>query len=152
MGEPEPTPLTAGKPRFSTAANKGERGGSFLRANEPSRLENSLVDQRFAKFQELADIGCPPYYLFQGRPTAGNEPYKVPIVRGWEIFREALRYVFRPPFTRAKDVAKRSVCMTYKRNDEAYWLDQCGGGMFPGPQCQRSLRTGHLGSLQNRPC
>jgi KamA family protein len=43
-------------------------------------------------FRKLSWIGCPQYYVFQGRPTAGNEPYKVPIVRGWQIFREALRY------------------------------------------------------------
>ncbi len=101
--------------------------------------------------RELSFIGCPPYYLFQGRPTAGNEPYEVPIVRGWEIFREALRqgsglarrarfvmshesgkievlavderYIYLR-YHRAKDPAKRGVCMVYKRNDEAYWLDQ----------------------------
>ena len=42
-------------------------------------------------FATLSYIGCPPYYLFQGRPTAGNEAYEVPIVRGWEVFQEALR-------------------------------------------------------------
>ena len=42
-------------------------------------------------YQQLAWIGCSPYYLFQGRPTAGNEPYEVPMVRGWHIFRDALR-------------------------------------------------------------
>ena len=42
-------------------------------------------------YATLSHIGCPPYYLFQGRPTAGNEPYEVPIVRGWEIFQKALR-------------------------------------------------------------
>ena len=38
----------------------------------------------------LSYAGCPPYYLFQGRPTAGNAPYEVPIVRGWRIFQQAL--------------------------------------------------------------
>jgi KamA family protein len=42
-------------------------------------------------YQTLAHIGCAPYYLFQGRPTAGNLPYSIPLVRGWEIFREAIR-------------------------------------------------------------
>ncbi|RME36314.1 MAG: 4Fe-4S cluster-binding domain-containing protein, partial [Planctomycetota bacterium] len=42
-------------------------------------------------FRKLSYIGCPPYYLFQGRPTAGNEPYEVPMVRGWDIFTEAVR-------------------------------------------------------------
>ena len=33
-------------------------------------------------YSKLSYIGCPPYYLFQGRPTAGNEPYEVPIRAG----------------------------------------------------------------------
>jgi simple sugar transport system permease protein len=31
-------------------------------------------------YQRLAWAGCPPYYLFQGRPTAGNQPYAIPIL------------------------------------------------------------------------
>jgi len=91
------------------------------------------------------------YYLFQGRPTAGNEPYEIPIVRGWEIFTEALRHgsglARRARFVmshetgkieilavdekhiylryhRAKDPALRGQFMIYNRNDEAYWLDE----------------------------
>ncbi len=102
-------------------------------------------------YRELSWIGCPPYYLFQGRPTAGNEPYEVPIVRGWNIFREALRhgsglarrarYVMSHEtgkveimavdekhiylrYLRAKDESNRGKYMVYRRNDEAYWLDQ----------------------------
>jgi KamA family protein len=102
-------------------------------------------------YAKLSWIGCPPYYLFQGRPTAGNEPYEVPIVRGWNIFREALRhgsglarrarYVMSHEtgkveivgvddnhiylrYHRAKDPAMRGNFMVYKRDDEAYWLDQ----------------------------
>jgi len=102
-------------------------------------------------YRQLSWIGCPPYYLFQGRPTAGNEPYEVPIVRGWEIFREALRYGsglarrakyamshetgkieimgvtarhIHLRYLRAKQAALRGKLMTYKRNDDAFWLDQ----------------------------
>jgi len=102
-------------------------------------------------YRLLSWIGCPPYYLFQGRPTAGNEPYEVPIVRGWEIFREALRrgsglarrarYVMSHEtgkleilgvdakfiylrYHRAKDENNRGKFMVYQRNDDAYWLDQ----------------------------
>ncbi len=101
-------------------------------------------------FSELSYVGCPPYYLFQCRPTAGNEPYAVPIVRGWEIFREAMRrgsglarrarYVMSHElgkveitgvtnrhihvrFHRAKDDALRGQLLKYKRDDAAYWLD-----------------------------
>jgi len=102
-------------------------------------------------YRKLSWIGCPPYYLFQGRPTAGNEPYEVPIVRGWEIFREAMRHgsglARRARFVmshetgkieilavddrhiylryhRARDAENRGRFMIYKRHDGAYWLDQ----------------------------
>ncbi len=101
-------------------------------------------------YRKLSFIGCPPYYLFQGRPTEGNEPYEVPIVRGWEIFSEAIRhgsglarrarYVMSHEtgkveimavdekhiylrYLRAKDEALRGQFMIYKRNDDAHWLD-----------------------------
>ena len=102
-------------------------------------------------FGKLSFIGCPPYYLFQGRPTAGNEPYEVPLVQGWSIFQQAL--------THGSGLARRArYCMSHergkvevlgidaehvylryhqakfpgdlgrffirRRNDEAYWLDQ----------------------------
>lgn len=110
-------------------------------------------------FSELSFIGCPPYYVFQCRPTAGNRPYAVPIVRGWEVFREALRrgsglarrarYVMSHAqgkveivgvdrrhivlrFHRAKDRDERGRLMYFRRNDDAYWLDDLepirGGG------------------------
>jgi KamA family protein len=104
-----------------------------------------------ALFRQLSFIGCPPYYLFQGRPTAGNEPYKVPIVRGWQIFTDALRhgsglarrarfvmshetgkieilavdrrYIYLR-YHRAKDEALRGRFMVYQRNDDAGWIDE----------------------------
>lgn len=112
-------------------------------------------------FRQLSWIGCPPYYVFQGRPTAGNDPYKVPIVRGWEIFREALRrgagLARRARFVmshetgkieilavdeqhiylryhRAKDAGLRGRFLIYQRDDTAYWLDDlvpAAGGDAP---------------------
>ena len=102
-------------------------------------------------FRELAYAGCPQYYVFQCRPTAGNTPYEMPIVRAWEIFSEALRFgsglARRARFVmshesgkvevvgvdrkriylryhRAKDAADRGRFMVYWRDDEATWLDQ----------------------------
>jgi lysine 2,3-aminomutase len=101
-------------------------------------------------YRKLSHIGCQPYYLFQGRPTVGNQPYEVPIVRGWQILREAsrrgsglarrVRYVMSHAkgkleilavddryiylrFHRAKDAALRGALLTCKRDDEAVWLD-----------------------------
>jgi lysine 2,3-aminomutase len=102
-------------------------------------------------FRKLSFIGCPPYYLFQGRPTAGNLPYELPIARGYEIFEEAKRHLSglakRARFVmshtsgkieivgvdhahiylryhRAKDPAKEGRFMVYKFDKDAYWLDQ----------------------------
>lgn len=102
-------------------------------------------------YRKLSFIGCPPYYLFQGRPTAGNEPYTVPIVRGWEIFAEAMlsesglarraRFVMSHEtgkveivavderhiylrYHRAKDAVDRGRFMVYQRQDDACWLDE----------------------------
>lgn len=109
-------------------------------------------------YRELSFIGCPPYYLFQCRPTAGNEPYTVPIVRGWEIFREAMRngsglarrarYVMSHAtgkieiagvdaehiylrYHRAKDASLRGRFMAYRRDDDAQWFDELMPA-FPG--------------------
>jgi lysine 2,3-aminomutase len=98
----------------------------------------------------LSHIGCPPYYLFQCRPTAGNEPFKVTLVDGWNIFCETLRrgsgLARRARFVmshatgkieilgidddhiylryhRAKREEDRGRFMIFKRNDEACWLD-----------------------------
>ncbi len=101
-------------------------------------------------FRKLSFIGCPPYYLFQCRPTTGNAPYTVPIVRGWQVFNEAIRHGLglarRARFVmshetgkieilavdtkhiylryhRARDAALRGQFMVCKRDDEAYWFD-----------------------------
>ena len=102
-------------------------------------------------YSTLSYMGCPPYYLFQGRPTAGNEPYEVPIVRGWHIFRHALtlgsglarraKYCMSHEsgkveivgvdeeriylkYHQAKDPDDLGRFFVRRRDDEAYWLDQ----------------------------
>ncbi len=102
-------------------------------------------------YRKLSWIGCTPYYLFQGRPTAGNEPFEVPLVRGWELFQEALTrgsgLAGRPRFVmshaagkiemvgvdgefiytryhRAKLPEDRGRFMIFERDDSAYWVDQ----------------------------
>ena len=102
-------------------------------------------------YSTLSYIGCPPYYLFQGRPTAGNEPYEIPIVAGWSLFQEALArgsglarrarfcmshetgkieimgmdneylYLRYHQAKYASDLSRFFIC---RRDDRAYWLDQ----------------------------
>lgn len=112
---------------------------------------NDDADVLSEMYQKLSFIGCPPYYLFQGRPTAGNEPYEVPLVRGWHIFQEALKrgsgLARRPRYCMSHETGKveilavdeRHIYLRYhqakhesdlgrfficRRDDEAYWLDQ----------------------------
>jgi L-lysine 2,3-aminomutase len=102
-------------------------------------------------YRRLSWMGCTPYYLFQGRPTVGNEPYEVPLVRGWEIFQGALArgsgLASRPRFVmshesgkvvivgvddhfiyaryhRAKDHEDHGRFMVFRRDDSAFWFDQ----------------------------
>lgn len=112
---------------------------------------NDDADVLAEMYRKLSYIGCPPYYLFQGRPTEGNEPYEVPLVRGWQLFTEALRqgsglarrarfcmshetgkievlgvdddHIYMR-YHRAKAPNLRGVFMVYKRDDQAFWLDQ----------------------------
>jgi len=42
-------------------------------------------------WNELSYIGAPQYYVFQGRPTAGNKPFVVPIVEAYQKIEEAKR-------------------------------------------------------------
>jgi KamA family protein len=102
-------------------------------------------------YQKLSYIGCPPYYLFQGRPTAGNEPFELPIVAGWKIFQQALargsglarrarfcmshasgkieilavdeQHIYTR-YHQAKDVRNLGRLRIYHRDDNADWLDQ----------------------------
>jgi lysine 2,3-aminomutase len=86
-------------------------------------------------FRKLSWMGCPPYYLFQGRPTAGNEPYEVPLVRGWHIFQDALScgsgLARRPRFVMSHETGKIEILGVddrhiYMRYHRAKWPDDCG--------------------------
>ncbi len=112
---------------------------------------NDDVDILADMYSQLSYIGCPPYYLFQGRPTAGNEPYELPIVEGWSLFNKALRrgsglarrarYIMSHEtgkieimavdnvfiymrYHEAKDPADLGRFLIAHRDDKAYWLDQ----------------------------
>jgi len=112
---------------------------------------NDDADVLTEMYEKLSYIGCPPYYLFQGRPTAGNEPYEVPLVEGWHIFQDALRngsgLARRARYCMSHETGKvevlaiddQHIYLRYHqakydedlgrffichRNDDAYWLDQ----------------------------
>jgi KamA family protein len=102
-------------------------------------------------WRRLSFVGCPPYYLFQGRPTAGNSPYKIPLVEGYRMYLEAMKglsgLAARARFAMSHETGKIEVVgvdaeriylryhraaraedrgrfMSFRRDDEACWLDE----------------------------
>ncbi len=102
-------------------------------------------------FETATELGAPQYYLFQGRPTAGNEAYEVPLVEGWEIFDAArsqcsglsrrVRFAMSHAsgkieilgldrehiylrYHRARDPRDESRILVRLRDDHAHWLDE----------------------------
>jgi KamA family protein len=100
--------------------------------------------------KKLSFAGIPPYYIFQGRPTAGNYHFAVPIERAIEIFEKARKNCaglakrarlvmshatgkieilakkdgktyFR--YFRAADPDNLGRLLIYKSNPKAYWFD-----------------------------
>ena len=101
-------------------------------------------------FRKLSFIGVPPYYVFLCRPTEGNKPFAIPIVRAYRIFKEAKRQVsglakrarlamshesgkvevvgltdrrIYMRYHRAKHAVDDERFMIYHRDNSAYWLD-----------------------------
>lgn len=46
-----------------------------------------------AMWSRQVDLGCVPYYMFVARDTGAQHHFSVPLVRAWEIFREAYQQV-----------------------------------------------------------
>jgi lysine 2,3-aminomutase len=101
-------------------------------------------------FTTMTSLGAPQYYLFQGRPTAGNKPYTVPIVEGFRIFDAARRrcsglsrrarycmshasgkieivgvdrHTITCRYHRARDPEMESRVIVCSRDEGAYWYD-----------------------------
>lgn len=102
-------------------------------------------------FEAATELGMPQYYLFQGRPTVGNQPCQVPLVRGWQLFDAArrrcsglsrrVRFAMSHAsgkvevlgidhqriylrYHRALDPADESRVLVARRDDAACWLDE----------------------------
>ncbi len=102
-------------------------------------------------WNELSYVGVPQYYVFQGRPTAGNEPYEVPIVEAYFDIEQAkkkcsgaakrLKYCMSHEsgkieivavdhqhiylkYHRAKYPKDEQRFIVCERDDDAFWLDQ----------------------------
>lgn len=111
--------------------------------NDDPRVLSDLI-------QKLSYAGIPPYYIFQGRPTAGNHHFTIPVEQSIAIFEEArstcaglakrARLVmshetgkieilgkkennvfFR--YFRSVDLSLLGKILVYKSNPAAYWFD-----------------------------
>jgi len=102
-------------------------------------------------FRKLSFIGCTPYYVFQGRPTKGNYPYRVSITSAYDVFEKAKtmisglartakfvmshstgkieviaidkEYIYLK-YHRAKNPEEDGKLVICRRDDEAYWFDE----------------------------
>lgn len=127
------------------------RTGAVL-ANQTPVLRgiNSDPETLADLMKKLSYIGVPPYYFFQCRPTAGNKTYAVPIVETYinvergkslvsglarrarhvmshatgkiEVVGLTERFIYLR-YHRARNRSDDSRMMIFRRNDEAYWLD-----------------------------
>ena len=99
---------------------------------------------------KLSFIGIAPYYVFQGRPTAGNQMFAIPLEQSFDSFELARMYCsglakrarfimshalgkiemvgktetqvfFR--YHRAANPQKKARFMIYERNPNAFWYD-----------------------------
>jgi len=102
-------------------------------------------------FKRLSFIGCPQYYLFQGRPTEGNQSFVVPMVQGYFLFEESKKYIsglakrvkyvmshssgkieiigvdddfIFLKYHRSRDKKLLGKIRLFKRNDYASWFDE----------------------------
>jgi L-lysine 2,3-aminomutase len=112
---------------------------------------NDDADTLAELFQRCTEAGCPQYYVFQCRPTAGNSAFEVPLTRSFELVSAARAKVsglsrrarlcmshssgkveivgvdahrIYARYHRAKNPADEGRMLVYKRDDSAYWLDQ----------------------------
>ncbi len=102
-------------------------------------------------WNQLSYLGVPQYYVFQGRPTEGNEPFETPIVEAYFKIEEAKkkcsglakrlkfamshesgkveilgvdeRHIYLK-YHRAKNAEDEQRMLVCHRDDQAYWLDQ----------------------------
>jgi KamA family protein len=128
-----------------------QRAGIVL-ANQTPVLKGINADEQVLTklMGSLSTAGIPPYYFFQCRPTVGNKPFEIPLVKSYQLVSKAMRRVSglgrRARFImshasgkvevvgltarhifcryhRSRRVEDEGRFMIFKRSDEAYWLD-----------------------------
>ena len=68
--------------------------GAEVRAQSPlMRGLNDSAEVWSDMWKQQVRLGCIPYYMFVARDTGAQHFFSVPLVRAWEIFREAYSHV-----------------------------------------------------------
>lgn len=68
--------------------------GAQIRTQSPLMKHINDDPQAWAEmWRQQVQLGCIPYYMFVARDTGAQGYFKVPLVRAWEIFREAYQKV-----------------------------------------------------------
>ncbi|MHB1099373.1 MAG: KamA family radical SAM protein [Burkholderiales bacterium] len=68
--------------------------GAEIRTQSPLlRHINDDPDLWARMWNRQVDLGCIPYYMFMARDTGARHYFSVPVVRAWEIFRDAYQQV-----------------------------------------------------------
>lgn len=72
------------------AISRLQKRGAILINQTPVLVGINDDPDTLAKlFSKLAQVGIPPYYVFQCRPTRGNAHFMTPIIRTFDIFEKA---------------------------------------------------------------
>ena len=76
------------------AITKLRKAGAEIRTQSPLLKHiNDDPDAWAEMWNRQVDLGCIPYYMFMARDTGARHYFSVPVVRAWEIFREAYQKV-----------------------------------------------------------
>ncbi|MGY6276560.1 KamA family radical SAM protein [Methylomonas sp. MgM2] len=68
--------------------------GAVIRTQSPLlRHINDDAEVWKRMWDTQVDLGCVPYYMFLARDTGAHDYFSVPLLRAWEIFREAYQQV-----------------------------------------------------------
>jgi KamA family protein len=68
--------------------------GAVIRTQSPLLRHINDDPELWAEmWDRQVDLGCVPYYMFIARDTGAQHYFSVPLVRAWEIFREAYQRV-----------------------------------------------------------
>jgi L-lysine 2,3-aminomutase len=68
--------------------------GAEIRSQSPLlRNINDRPEVWSEMWQQQVELGCIPYYMFVARDTGAQHYFSVPLVRSWEIFRDAYQRV-----------------------------------------------------------